>query len=110
MALKPVCRLGDTASGMCSNHPSAVPWTGVVTIATGGFTVDGIQVATLGDGGTTSCGHEFTITSASAVCTAPNGKKIARKDDEVTVTSIVGIPTGAGAGTLTSGSSTCSSE
>lgn len=105
MALKPICRLGDPASGLCLEHSPNQAWTGNIDTATAGFTSDGFPVAAVGDEGYASCGHRFRITSGSSVCTGVGGKIVARKDDQVTM-----ILPGRGTGTLTWGSPNVSSE
>lgn len=105
MALKAICRLGDTASGVCLNHSSVQAWTGVIDSVSGGFTADGIQVAVLDDEGIASCGHRFKVSTGSSVCVGVTGKQVARVGDSV----LMVIP-GTGGGTLTGGSPNVSSE
>lgn len=108
MALQPICRLGDSASGTCNIHG---PWTGTITTATSGFTCDGLPVARIGDSVLASCGHTFFIDSGSSVCTGADGIAIARQGDTVSLTiNPGGFPLFIGSGALTGGSSVGSSE
>jgi uncharacterized Zn-binding protein involved in type VI secretion len=107
MALLGIARLGDTTSGFCSAHPGGRNWTGVITSVSAGFTVDGIQAATIDDTGTCDCGHNFKISAGSGVTTAPNGKRVARVTDAVVVYN--GL-TPVGSGTITTGSVVVKSE
>jgi uncharacterized Zn-binding protein involved in type VI secretion len=110
LALLGIARLGDTAFGACSGHQNTVAWTGVITRVSSGFTVDGVEAATLDDGGDTSCGHTFRITGGSAILTAPNGKKVGRVTDLVTAYASLVSNTPLGIGTITSGSTVVTSE
>lgn len=107
MALIPVCRVGDTASGFCTNHKSGQNWTGQIDTVDSSvqFTDNGIQIATVDATGWTSCGHRFQIISSTSITSSPNGKKIARLGDPVIV-----LSPGFGTGTLTSGSLLVKSE
>lgn len=106
MALHPVCRHGDLATGTCSLHGSPRAWTGTV-IATGGFTVDGLAVAVVGDIVNASCGHQYKITAGSSVCTDSSGKYIARVTDPLM---FIFLGTPVGFGNMATGSSECTSE
>lgn len=103
MALMGICRLGDLASGVCLGHGSPTGWVGPTTTASAGFTCDGIPVCTIGDVGTTSCGHTFTITTGSAVCTGVNGQYIARVGSQV-------LPAPGGSGSIGAGSTVGKTE
>jgi uncharacterized Zn-binding protein involved in type VI secretion len=90
-----VIRVGDPFSGTCNTHG---PVTGTVTSG-GSAKANGQPIARVGDGGTCSCGHTFTITSGSSRVSS-DGRGVCRVGDQATV-NIVG-------GTLTaqSGSTT----
>lgn len=105
MAFRAVCKLGDTATGVCFAHGSMVNWTGTLDNVSGKFTIQGVEAAVVGDSGIASCGHRFTITTGSAVTTNVDNKPVAR----VTSTVIMVSP-GNGSGAMTTGSAICQSE
>lgn len=105
MALQPVARLGDTASGTCtaSSHSGSRSWTGTFTTATAGHTADGLPVVRIGDTGVTDCGHTFIAVAGSTVFTGVDGIPVVRVGDAVNV--IQG-----GSGVVTGGSPNYRSE
>lgn len=104
MAYKRLAQVGSTCSGRCwaPNHDSVTDWTGIVSYTSGGFTISGLQAACVGDGGTTSCGHNFVISGGSDILTGYGGRIVAREGDPVIVTE-------GGDGVITSGSDICTS-
>lgn len=103
MALAKIARVGDTASGTCSNHTTTRNWTGQIQTGSPTLTVEGSAAARIDDTGNTSCGHTFKITEGSSILEV-DGRKVARIGDAVI---IVG---GGGSGTITGGASTTQSE
>jgi uncharacterized Zn-binding protein involved in type VI secretion len=103
MAYQRIARIGDSASGTCTAHSHTRAWTGVFTTATGGFTVDGVQVISQGDTGITDCGHTFRFDAGDSILTGVGGRQIAREGDPVIVVE-------GGSGVITSGSDTAVSE
>ena len=107
MALKPVCKVGSIATGVCSAHTSARNWSGSLIIGSSGITETGVDVATVGDMGWADCGHPFWITAGSSIFIGANGQAIARVGDSVQTTND-NIPVGTG--TMTTGSAILMSE
>jgi hypothetical protein len=108
MALKPICRINDSAAGQCTAHGSLTNWVGTIDTVSGtDFTVDGRQVAVVGDSGQATCGHRFIIVAGgvSTVITDVNGRSVAKVDSFVNM-----ISPGNGFGLMTSGSPNCSIE
>ena len=99
-----VCTVGSTASGICYAHSSITAWTGVVTTSTSGFTIGGLAAASRTSTGLCSCSHHFEIISGSSIFQDINGNGVARVGDPVWV-----IEDHRGTGTMTSGSSICTS-
>lgn len=79
-----VARVGDAASGICTQHNSPVNWTGVIATGCSAGSSSGHAIACIGDTGATSCGHTFQITGGSSIFTC-NGNRVARKGDPVIV-------------------------
>lgn len=96
--MKAIAFVGSTCEGICDAHDDPTSWTGVFTSGSGGFTIEGNPAVTVGDTGTTSCGHTFRVLSGSSILTGFGGKIIAREGDPLEV--IEG-----GTGVITSGSS-----
>lgn len=103
MKYQRIARLGDSAAGTCTAHSSVRAWTGNFTSATGGFTIDGVQVVSSGDTGLTSCGHTFRFDAGDSILTGLDGRQIARENDPVVVVE-------GGSGVITSGSDIAMSE
>jgi uncharacterized Zn-binding protein involved in type VI secretion len=76
-----IMRQGDTFSGTCSKHGSV---TGTIDAGSSIGMVDNKSIARVGDKGTCSCGHKFTITSGSSIVTL-EGLGICRVGDTATV-------------------------
>ena len=99
---QPVARVGDSVSGTCTAHDDDTPFTGAIVTGSGVTSVEGSPVARVDDTGTTSCGHNFIITSGSAIFFC-DGKAVARVGDTISV--IEG-----GSGTITSGAANVSAN
>lgn len=79
-----VARVGDPASGVCTQHKNPVNWTGVIATGCSAGSSSGSPIACIGDTGETSCGHTFQITGGSSIFSC-NGNSVARKGDPVIV-------------------------
>lgn len=100
MAQKSVARVGDIGIGVCTNHGSPQIYTTTFTSGEATYLVDGKMVCTVGTFGNSTCGHQTTALTGSAILKA-GGKPVHRVGD-----------TGQNYGqyTVTAGSPTVSSE
>lgn len=100
MAQKQVARVGDIGIGVCPNHGSPQIYTTTFTSGEATYLADGLAVCTVGSFGNSTCGHQTTAQTGSAICKA-SGKPLHRVGD-----------TGQNYGqyTVTTGSPTVSSE
>lgn len=86
-----ISRIGDQATGICSNHIHPQSVTGVISSTTNGILVDrnGIFVAVVGDIVTFSCGHtSFIVTGLNK--SSLRGKPLAMVGSVVSGNNIVG--------------------
>lgn len=74
-------RVGDTFSGTCNSHGTI---TGTITGGSPNVKAENKAVARIGDKGTCSCGHVFTIKTGSSLVKA-DGIGICRVGDNATV-------------------------
>lgn len=109
MTLRPVCRVGDHATGTCRaidgiDHPRQ--FLGTWVQGSGNVTADGIDVIREGDTGITDCNppHHMVATGHGGEGQA-NGKYLHRVGDAVVITD-----PGGGEGVSTTGSGFVSSE
>lgn len=101
-ALKEVCRIGDTGTGICYAHPSPTEFT-TTFVSNPGTTVtaDGRIICTVGAIGTTTCGHHTIAMTGSGESKDPLGHAFHRVGDtgvvventEGTYVAITGSPT-----------------
>lgn len=105
---QPIAKIGNTATGICSLHAPARVWVGAINRGSSTCTCEGVPIARVGDGGTTDCGHTFTITTGSAIF-KDDGKAVARVGDSVVIDqgNINGI---GGTGIITNGSAIAVSD
>jgi uncharacterized Zn-binding protein involved in type VI secretion len=72
-----ISKIGDKATGTCTNHQNPQSVTGVIVSSTNSVVVDGVTpVAVLGDIVQFDCGHSSFIASGTSIVTA-NGKPLA---------------------------------
>lgn len=96
MAQQKVTRVGDIGIGVCPNHGAPQIYTTTFTTGEATFLADGQAVCTVGSLGNSTCGHQTTALTGSAISKA-NGKLLHRIGDtgqnygQYTVT--VGSPT-----------------
>lgn len=80
MAQKQVARVGDIGIGVCTNHGAPLIYTTTFTSGEPLYKVDGKVVCTVGSFGNSTCGHQTTAMTGSAISKA-NGKPIHRVGD-----------------------------
>lgn len=80
MALQKVARVGDTGIGVCTNHGAPQIYTTTFTSGEPTCTADGKPVCTVGSFGNSTCGHQTTALTGSAIYKA-NGKAVHRIGD-----------------------------
>jgi uncharacterized Zn-binding protein involved in type VI secretion len=93
-----VCRIGDIGTGICTCHPTPISTSGVIVTGASISSVEGQNIARIGDIVLSSCGHTgiIMVGSNDSIC---EGSPIARVGDNFS---------GCFTGILVSGASTVS--
>jgi hypothetical protein len=77
--IKPIMRVGDPFSGICTAHSHPTDFTGVFTQDHGIGTASGRAIVRIGDTAPTSCGHTIQVTTGGN--TIVSGIRIHREGD-----------------------------
>lgn len=96
MAQMAIARVGDTATGTCTQHGGSIGITIVYSSGSGTSTDQGNAIIRVGDTGLASCGHTYQVTTGSSIF-SNEGKAIHRVGD-------AGIIIGGGSFTCQTGS------
>jgi len=96
MTQKAIARVGDTATGTCTQHGGSIGITITYSSGSPNFTDQGHAVVRVDDTGIASCGHTYKVTTGSPILSA-DGKAVHRVGD-------TGIIIGGGSFTCQTGS------